>query len=258
MRAPTNYWKDFWNEQARRSGSDYALNRQTTVRVEKLEQHALAQFLQSVSPQAQDVVLDAGCGSGRNISILSPLVKEVVAVDYSEQMIQRAQERVSAEHLPNVRLATADVTQLQYPSGSFDKVVCASVLQYLDRKNCAQALGEMVRVCKPGGRLVLHIKNGCSLYGLSLTVLRPVARLLGKRMKPEFYRSRGWHERTLARFGGEVLDRDGFGILTFVPLPQGCVGHLLNWELRFPVPKLLKKFAVNCQVTILVKPLRPA
>ncbi len=252
MKPQTDYWRNWWDEQARKASSDYALNRRTSIRVTQLEEKSLRQFLAAVNPSASDVVLDAGCGSGRNISVLSPLVKEITGIDYADHMVQRARERVVQESLTNVKLLTADITRLDFPSNTFDKVVCASVLQYLDDEDCGLALREMIRVCKPGGTLVMHIKNGASLYGLSLKVLRPIARLLGRKMKPEFYRSRRWHEKTLRKENATVADHEGFGILTFVPLPQRIVGWLLNCEMRVPVPRFLKKVAVNCQMTVRV------
>jgi ubiquinone/menaquinone biosynthesis C-methylase UbiE len=253
-----DYWKNWWNGQARHSGSDYALNRQTSLRLESLEEKSLSQFLAAVSPQKHDEVLDAGCGSGRNISILSPLVKQIVGIDYSEEMIKRARERVASEDLHNVDLMQGDVTSMQFPSASFHKVICTSVLQYLDDESCAVALRELVRVCKPGGRLVIHLKNGTSLYGLSLAILRPIAALLGKQMKPECYRPRRWYERMLENVGARVLSYDGFGIVTFVPMPQRVVRFLLECEMRFPFAPFLKKLAVNYQVTLQVIESLPA
>jgi ubiquinone/menaquinone biosynthesis C-methylase UbiE len=258
MKVEADFWRSWWNEQARRSGSDYALNRRTSVRLELLEEKALQQFLEEVDPQPQDAILDAGCGSGRNISILSARVREIVGVDYSDQMLARAKEKIIAEGLSNARLLQADITKLQFAPDTFDKVICASVLQYLDDADCEQALKELVRVCKPGGKLVIHLKNGASLYGLSLKTVRLVARLFGKRMKPEHYRSRRWHESRLARQGAVPGNYDGFGIFTFVPLPAAVVGRLLDFELRLRLPRFFKKLAVNYQLTVQVnKPVSP-
>jgi ubiquinone/menaquinone biosynthesis C-methylase UbiE len=247
--APTDYWKTWWNEQARNSVSDFALNRMTSLRLARLEQRELNNFIRAVDPQPNDVVLDAGCGSGRNISILSSRVRRIVGIDYSEEMIRRAVERAEGEKLSNVNVLQGDVTSLSFPPNTFDKVICASVLQYLNDTDCALALREMVRVCKPGGTLLLHIKNGTSLYGLSLKILRPLCRILGRQMKPEYYRSRGWHVRTLRAESSTITDYDGFGILTFVPLPQWIVGFLLQCEIYLPVPKRMKNFAVNYKLT---------
>jgi len=255
MKEPAKYWKAWFDERARNATSDFVLNRGTTLRLNELERDAQRQFLAAVNPKPQDIILDAGCGSGRNISILSPLVKEVVGLDYSEQMLQRARERVAEERLNNVKLLTGDVTQLQFETGTFNTVVCASVLQYLDDNDCAQALNEMARVCRSEGRLILHIKNGTSIYGLSLKVLRLISGLLGRRMKPEYYRSRRWHEKTIQKLGGVVVEHDGFGFLTFVPLPRRVVALLLRAERHLPLQSAMKRWAVNYKMTVRVKKL---
>ncbi len=250
MSSETQYWKKWFDDQARQAQSDYSLNRGTSLRFDELERRSLAQFMEAVAPKSSDRVLDAGCGSGRNISLLSPLVKEIAGVDFSEQMLERARARVIEEKLGNVSLAQGSVTKLEFPDNSFDKVICASVLQYLDNKDCAEAIAEMIRVAKPGGTLVLHVKNGTSLYGVSIKLARKISSMLGRKVKPEIYRSRAWHERTLAAAGGGVVDYDGFGFLTFVPLPNLFVRWLLWLELNLLTFKFLKRFAVNYKITI--------
>ena len=53
----------------------------------------------------------------------------------------------------NVRFAQADITKLDYPDGRFDAVVAANVIHLLDEP--LQALRELDRVCRPGGRLII-------------------------------------------------------------------------------------------------------
>jgi ubiquinone/menaquinone biosynthesis C-methylase UbiE len=249
---PSEYWKQWWNEQARTAASDFRLNRMTSVRLAKLEKRELEQFIKAVDPRHDDVILDAGCGSGRNISLLSPCVRQVTGIDYSEEMIRRAKERIIQEKLRNVQCLHGNVTAMNFPSNAFDKVICTSVLQYLNDRECSLAMQEMVRVCKPGGTLVLHVKNGTSLYGLSLALLRPIAAAFGRTMKPEFYRSRSWHFDVLKAQGGIIRDFDGFGILTFVPLPNKLVSLLLRSEVASNVPKFFRKFAVNFKMTVYI------
>jgi ubiquinone/menaquinone biosynthesis C-methylase UbiE len=252
MSTSSDFWKHWWNEQARHASSDYELNRRTAVRVSTLEQRAHDEFLAAVSPRSSDAVLDAGCGSGRNLSLFAPLVNEIVGVDYSDEMLARANHRIQTEKLTNASVLQGDVTQLPFLTDSFDVVVCASVLQYLDDRECARAILELVRVCKPGGRLVFHIKNGTSLYGCSIRLLRTISRLLHRRTKPEHYRSRRWHERTLFAAGAVPTSHFGFGIFTFVPLPGRVVAGLLRLESRLPIPSALQNFAVNYQIALRV------
>jgi len=212
----------------------------------------LNQFISAVAPKRTDVVLDAGCGSGRNLSILSSRVKKVIGLDFSEQMLARAKQRIVAEQLSNAFLTQGNVTQLEFPDSHFDKVVCASVLQYLDAKDCERAFGEIVRVCRPGGTLVLHIKNGTSLYALSLKLVKIYLRLVGRKPKPEHYRSLRWHTAILRRYGATVVDYDSFGIFTFVPMPNALVQRILKSEIRFLKGKRWKRFGVNLQITLRV------
>jgi ubiquinone/menaquinone biosynthesis C-methylase UbiE len=250
MKTSSDYWKEWFDERAKTASSDFVLNRGTTLRLEALEHKAQLQFLQAVDPKPTDVVLDAGCGSGRNISFLSPLVKEIVGVDFSKQMLQRALERAQNEKLANVQLISGSVTELKFDDHVFDKIVCASVLQYLDDEQCALAIREMVRVCKPGGTLVLHVKNGTSLYALSLRLVRVFQRMLGKKSMPEYYRPRSWHLRTIESSGAKVVDFDSFGIFTFVPLPRWAVQQLLQLEMALLKGKALKQFGVNFKLTV--------
>jgi ubiquinone/menaquinone biosynthesis C-methylase UbiE len=250
MKAAEEFWKKFWNERAARPGAAFCLNRQSSVQLEGLEREALAQLLQAVDPGSGDVILDAGCGSGLNLALLSSRARRIVGIDYSEEMIKRAKEMVEQEGCSNVEVRVGDVTALDFPSGCFDKVLCASVLQYLDDERCRVALMEMMRVCRPGGRLVLHVKNSSSAYGLSIRVVRGVARCMRKRTMPDYYRRRAWYHHALTSGGGRIVDYDGFGILTFVPLPDRVVEWLLSLEMRFLTGKWWKRFAVNYKITI--------
>ncbi len=249
MKTTTEYWKNWFNERAKNATSDYILNRGTTLRLNELETRSHQQFLEAVDPKPTDVVLDAGCGSGRNISTLSASVKSIVGVDFSNEMLAKAAERVAAEKLTNVKMIAGSVTELEFADDTFDKAVCASVLQYLDDGDCEAAFREMVRVCKNHGTMVLHVKNGTSLYAVSLKFLRMIFRLVGKEVMPEHYRSRAWHEKTLLKCGAVVADYDAFGIFTFVPLPGWAVQRLLQWELKLVKGKWLKKFGVNYKIT---------
>lgn len=252
MKNTSEFWKDWFDNRAKSTTSDFVLNRGTTIRLDELERNAERQFLEAIDPKATEIVLDAGCGSGRNISLLSGRVKEIVGLDFSAEMLSRVNIRIRDEKLTNVSLALGSVTQLQYPDATFDKVVCTSVLQYLDDDDCRTAFREIFRVCRNNGIVVAHIKNGTSLYGLSKALANAVWRIVGRQVLPEYYRSRDLHERMIKESGGTVIDFDSFGILTFVGLPRPIVRSVLRLEMKLIRAKWLKRFGVNCQLTIRV------
>ena len=252
MKTTTRFWKDWWNEFAKRPGADREADRGTSLRITELDRRSEQQFFEAVDPKSTDFVLDAGCGTGANISKIGDKVAEIVGVDLSEEMIKRAEQRIATESIKNVRLVLGDVTQLEFPSGAFDKVICTSVLQYLNDDECEAALREMVRVCKDGGTIVIHAKNRTSLYGVSRMVVQFVGRLFRRRTTPDYYRRRVWYERTINRLGGRIVDYDSFWIFAFLPLPGFVVRRLLELEMLLVKGKWLKKFGLNYKMTVRV------
>ena len=66
-------------------------------------------------------------------------------------MLKKAEKNCAAFH--SITFMEADITALSFPDNSFDKVVAGNVIHLLD--NPLTALGEMNRVCKDGGMLII-------------------------------------------------------------------------------------------------------
>lgn len=103
--------------------------------------------------------LDAGCGTGTIARCLAHQGCRVTAVDASARMIAAAERAAAAGAVsPAVRfLEVDDVVQLPFADAAFDAVVCSSVLEYVEAP--ARALGELARVLRPAGRLIVSIPN---------------------------------------------------------------------------------------------------
>jgi SAM-dependent methyltransferase len=110
--------------------------------------------------EAGDRVLDLGCGEGRH-AITAYLTEEVhaVGVDMSFDDLDTARSRFEdfrhAEGAGRLSLAVADGTRLPFPDASFDKVICAEVLEHVP--NYHAMLGEIRRVLKPSGALAVSV-----------------------------------------------------------------------------------------------------
>lgn len=252
MKTTTDYWRDWWDQRARATGSDYEADRGSELRVGAVAARSERRFLDALDPRPGDVVLDAGCGSAGNALKIAGRVAEVVAIDFSEEMIKRARARLGERGVTNVRLLTGDITRLEMESDRFDKAICASVLQYLNDDECRAAVGELFRVCKPGATVVIHAKNSTSLYGVSLRVLRAVARVIGRKTRPGIFRPRRWYQQTISELGGTLVDFDSFGCLTFVPCPRRLVGLLLRLEMCLPKGRRLRGLGVNYHMVVRV------
>lgn len=116
------------------------------------EMHELADRLLMARPGER--ILEAGCGLGataRDLARATAPDGEVIAVDVSEAMIAAARERHD-EGLA-VTYDVGDVTALDLPDASVDAVRIERVLQHLVEVD--QAIAEIFRVLRPGGRVVV-------------------------------------------------------------------------------------------------------
>ena len=98
-----------------------------------------------------DTVLECACGTGLLSAVIAQKCRQLTATDFSEKMLKKAEKNCCA--FRNITYAQADVTALPFADGSFDKVVAGNVIHLLD--NPMTALGELNRVCKDGGMLII-------------------------------------------------------------------------------------------------------
>lgn len=118
-----------------------------------------------LDPQPGERILEVGVGTG----LMLPLYPDhchVTGIDFSGEMLAEAQARVARERLSNVELRQMDATAMDFPDHSFDAVIAAYVVTAVSDHRAV--LREIVRVCKPGGRVILtnHFRNGNALFGL--------------------------------------------------------------------------------------------
>jgi SAM-dependent methyltransferase len=104
-----------------------------------------------VAARSGERVLDAGCGTGRNLPELLAAGAVVTGMDFSPGML-----KVARENHPDVPLVQADMqTVWPFRDGAFDVVLCALVGEHLDRLDIVTR--EMRRVLAPGGRAVFSV-----------------------------------------------------------------------------------------------------
>jgi ubiquinone/menaquinone biosynthesis C-methylase UbiE len=97
-------------------------------------------------------VLDVAAGNG-NVSLAAARRWcEVVATDYVTALLDRARERAQAERL-DIQFQEADAEALPFPDASFDVVVSTFGVMFTPDQERAAA--ELMRVCKPGGKIGL-------------------------------------------------------------------------------------------------------
>jgi ArsR family transcriptional regulator len=97
------------------------------------------------------VVGDLGCGTGQLTDTIAPYVKQVIAVDSSVDMLDAARTRVGGAS--NVDLRQGDLENLPMGPGELDAAMLSLVLHYAPSP--AKAFGEVARVLRPGGRVLV-------------------------------------------------------------------------------------------------------
>jgi SAM-dependent methyltransferase len=96
-------------------------------------------------------LLDVGCGPGSITRGLAEALApgQVVGLDLSAETLAAAREDAAARGLTNLAYQAGSVYELPFPDESFDVAYAHQVLQHL--REPAQAVGEMLRVLRPGG-----------------------------------------------------------------------------------------------------------
>jgi ubiquinone/menaquinone biosynthesis C-methylase UbiE len=95
-------------------------------------------------------VLDVAAGNGNATLAAARRFADVVSTDYVGALLERGRERAAAERLP-VTFQQADAENLPFPDASFDAVL--STFGVMFTADHPRAARELVRVCRPGGRI---------------------------------------------------------------------------------------------------------
>jgi len=107
---------------------------------------------EAVALRSNQRVLDVAAGNGNATLAAARRFADVVSTDYVGALLERGRERAKAEHLP-VEFREADAENLPFPDASFDVVL--STFGVMFTANHERAASELVRVCRPGGKIGL-------------------------------------------------------------------------------------------------------
>ena len=129
----------------------------------------------------QGRVLEVGVGTGLSLPRYNPQL-EVVGIDLSPEMLEKARERVAEEGLNNITgLYEMDASDLEFPDSSFQTVVAMYVMTVVPDPEAV--MSELARVCAPGGEVILvnHFSQDHGVRGWVERRMAPFADKLGWR-----------------------------------------------------------------------------
>lgn len=185
-----------------------------------------------ISPEM--TVLDAGCGSGRNLVYLLRSGYEVMGVDEAATAIDAVRRLADelAPHLPARNFRVEPVEKMTFPDAAADVVIGNAVLHFArDERHFQAMLDEMWRVLGPGGILFCRLASTIGMEGR----FRPIS---GRRFQlldgsERFLVDEAMLIDATARLGGELLD----------PLKTTVVQNLrcmTTWVVRKPATAMRK------------------
>nr|BAL58480.1 methyltransferase type 11 [Candidatus Acetothermum autotrophicum] len=117
------------------------------------ERAMLDQIVQLAEIRPKDRVLDVACGTGLVSFALAPHAREVVGIDISPGMLAKAREIRHRRAVRHVHFTLGKAEHLPFQDGEFDAVVCRLAIHHFAQPE--REIGEMARVLKAGGRLVI-------------------------------------------------------------------------------------------------------
>jgi phosphatidylethanolamine/phosphatidyl-N-methylethanolamine N-methyltransferase len=125
-------------------------------------------------------ILEVGIGTGEALP-LYPTHCEVLGIDLSEGMLEHARRRLDEFQLDHVTLQRMDAGNMELPDDHFDIVMAAYVVTAVPDYRIV--VDEMIRVCKPGGRIVMlnHFSNGNKVIAAVEKLISPLCKHIGFR-----------------------------------------------------------------------------
>lgn len=149
------------------SAGDYAVVGTTLIVLSE-------ELCEAVDLHAGQAVLDVATGSGNTAIAAARRFCQVTGVDYVPSLLAIGRRRAEVEHLP-VTFQQADAEALPFADASFDVVL--STLGVMFTPNQEQAASELLRVCRPGGKIGLASWTPTSVIG-------DLFRLIGRHIPP--------------------------------------------------------------------------
>jgi SAM-dependent methyltransferase len=132
-----------------RTGYDALAAEYTASRREDSEDVRLLPELAWRLPEGAKV-LDAGCGAGVPVTRILARSFDVTGVDFSE-----AQLALARKNVPQARFLRGDITQLDFPDGSFNAIVSYYAIIHIPRSEHRALMMKFHRILKPGGWALL-------------------------------------------------------------------------------------------------------
>jgi len=148
-------WGKVYNDLAEKESNEICASSRYGVVSKWVMKKTEADITSKLQLNAMDTLLDLGCGTGLISINLSKKVKSTTGMDFGRDVLLRAKRHFQAENR-QAELLQGDITSLPFRGEIFSKVLCYSVAMcFQDYDDFKDALVEMLRVCQPGGLVMI-------------------------------------------------------------------------------------------------------
>lgn len=188
-----------WKREGERSGEDNLFRK--FPESHRTYAHAVEKRLQDLFVGRSGSLLIVGCGDlpDNHLEIIRQFSK-VACMDISESAIEITRNKLG----PDADYHVASIIDPTLPSSQFEAVFCAHVVYHIDAAQQEAAVRQMLRLVKPGGRVVIVYANPRSPFAVVGGAMRALGRAVGRRRLfqqkgiPDLYyhaHPRGWWRR---------------------------------------------------------------
>jgi len=125
----------------------------------KIFEHGRYVAFRMMNVKANETILEVGVGTGLSLP-LYPRDAEVVGIDISQEMLDKAEIKKQCYNLSNVNLYNMDASSMTFADNTFDKVIASHVITVVP--DPLRTLNEIKRVCKKDGEIFILNYTGCN------------------------------------------------------------------------------------------------
>lgn len=148
------FWEASWQRIAPELAAAYAARFDETP-------DAVTRCLQACGAET---VCDAGCGCGAYARKLFSLGFSVSGFDLSPTAVSLARALLEESGFPDADFRACDIRSTGFPDGRFDAAVARDVLDHMSLRDASAAAAELLRIVKPGGRVLLTLDAADAEY----------------------------------------------------------------------------------------------
>lgn len=167
MAYDTTLANEFWSNRAEHADElaavlHYGMPRMVNEAHSKWEMDSV---LQAIPDIANKHIMDLACGNGRVSIPLAAISAKVTAVDNAEGMLSKCRRNAleaGVDH--NIEFVHASASALPFENDKYDVSLCLGLLEHLPSEIRELAIGELIRVTKRGGVIIITVNNVNSLY----------------------------------------------------------------------------------------------